>query len=155
MAIDYALSQNATHLLFIDSDVIPHPGGVAKLISLDVGLCGGLVPGRGVHRDLRYMFPGKLTIRDHGNLYTCGYGTCGYMLIKREVFERLRFRYGDDSGTHGELISEDQAYCEDWNRMSGVPFHIHKEATADHIDSPTNPLTADGVARDNWNEIQS
>lgn len=161
MAIDYALSHQATHLLFIDSDVIPEPDGLEKLLSLDKSLCGGLVPGRGAHSNVKYIFPGKVGIFDGGNekfpapenAIVCGHGTCGYMLIRRNVFGRLRFRWGDDPEVPGQMLSEDPAYCEDWFRISDEPFYIHKEATAQHIDDPANPLTEEGAAKDVWDKV--
>lgn len=154
MAIDFALSRNATHLLFIDSDVIPHPGGLEKLLSLDKDLCGGYVPGRGAHSHVKYVFGSKRGIADYGESIECDHGTCGYMLISRRAFGMLRFRWGDDPEVPGQLLSEDPAYCEDWYRISGERFWIHKEATADHVDDPRHPLTEDQVAKDNWNEVQ-
>lgn len=154
MAIDYALSTGATHLLFIDSDVFPDPIGLGHLLDtqfrLNVDLCGGLVPGRGSHSHVNYVFGGKRGIVDKGWMYECDHGTCGYMLITRKAFGQLRFRWGDDWEIPGQFLSEDPAYCDDWYRISGQRFIIDKRATAIH----SGDLNPEEVAQDSWKTVQ-
>ncbi|PJF45121.1 MAG: hypothetical protein CUN55_00595 [Phototrophicales bacterium] len=152
MAIDYAMARGATHLLFVDSDVAPEPDGVDKLLSLNANLCGGYVPGRGAHAHNRYVF-GEVSRTPEGHII-CAHGTCGYMMISRRVFQRIRFRYGPHPENPEILLSEDPAYCLDWKHISGENFIIHTGATATHIDDPENPLTPDQTARDNTSSIQ-
>src|SRR5690606_22466019 len=128
--------RKASHLLFLDSDVVPHPGSIKRLLDLDVNLCGGFVPGRGVHSHVHYVFGAKRGIQREGDIITCDHGTCGFMLIKRKAFGVLRFRWGDDWENPGVRLSEDPAYCDDWYRMTGERFIIHGLATADHFDDP-------------------
>lgn len=151
MAIDYALSVGADYLLFIDSDVFPDPEGLQHLLDLDVPLCGGYVPGRGAHSHVHYVGAGKRGILPHSeDVIECDWGTCGYMLIKREVFGRLRFRWGDDPDDPMNFLSEDPAFCLDWARFSGKGFLIDKRATARH----EGDLNEDEASIDAWEVVQ-
>lgn len=152
MCIDYALINQATHILFVDSDVIIHEGGVEKLIALNKGLCGGLVPGRGSHSHVNYVFAQKRGLERKGDLLICDHGTAGYMLVSREVFGQLRFRWGDDFEMP-QMLSEDPAYALDWWRISGERYIVHLKATADHRDNPAEPLTENGAALDLYSEV--
>lgn len=140
MAIDYAYSAGADYLLFVDADVVITTEGVSHLLDLNARLCGGLVPGRGEHSHVNYVFGARRGFEEQGPLIICDHGTCGYMLIHRDVFSRLRFRFGPDHEGQFEL-SEDPAYCEDWYQMSGERFIIDRRAVAQHLDDPHKPLT--------------
>lgn len=154
MAIDYAMFWNADHLLFVDSDVVIESGSVQKLVDLKNNLAGGYVPGRGAHKDLHYVFGSRRGIQTDGNVITCDHGTCGFMLISREVFSQQRFRYGSDpEGMTFDILSEDPAYCIDWFVKTGERFKIDKRAVARHRDDPYHPLTHDQVANHSPEEV--
>lgn len=153
MAIDYALTRGYSHILFVDSDVIPNPSGFAYLLKManeGVNLCGGYVPGRGDHAHVHYVFGHMRGIKDEGGMIECDHGSCGYMLISRKVFGQLRFRWGDDRHVPGQMLSEDPAYCYDWYDISGERFLISKNATAQHI----GELKESEAARDEWSTVQ-
>lgn len=153
MCIDYALYHNATHLLFVDSDVVIEPPGLQFLLDMNKNLCGGYVPGRGVHNTVQYVFGQRRGIQQHGDIIECDHGTCGYMLISRKVFSLLRFRYGDDPEGLAGFLSEDPAYCIDWYRISGERFFIHTKARAAHIDNALSPLSEDSASIDTWETL--
>lgn len=119
-----------THLFFIDSDTIPPPMALDKLIAADKDIISGLTPI--IEHDDNYKIEdGRASIYDSGGHFrkwncvdendkwvrpftgivpikTFG-GSC--VLIKREVFAKIkepffRFRYEDDSGNK-TMISED------------------------------------------------
>jgi hypothetical protein len=144
MVIDYALSNHFDHLLFVDADVQIEPDGLKYLIALEQPLCGGLVPGRGGHTNIHYVLPSDYGMFYDGPTIKCGCGSCGYMLIHRSIFSRLRFRWGLDQQEDGNWLSEDPAYCQD-ARYLGLSdaFHIDTRATAKHWDDPEHPLTSD------------
>lgn len=147
MAIDYAMFGQADYLLFVDADVVPDKGSIARLVNLRRNLVGGLVPGRGVHSHVHYVFYSRRPPVYEGPLIICDHGTCGFMLISRKVFSQLRFRYGGDpEGLTGDVLSEDPAYCIDWYVRTGERFVIHKQATARHLDDPRHPLTEQETA---------
>jgi hypothetical protein len=146
MALDWAivqcmLNQDTSHLLFVDSDVRPHRGGLQHLLDLQKPLTGGLVPGRGVHSSARYVFGVK---EDNGTIVRCEHGTSGYLLIERNIFEVLRFRVGPSLRNRSDILCDDPAYSVDaqvYGYTDG--WYIDRRASADHVDDPNHPLTAD------------
>lgn len=139
MAVEYAIYRDVSHLLFIDSDVYPHDGSVQKVIDLHKPIAGGLVPGRGAHSHVNYIFGQS---EKHGNIVKCAHGTCGFMLIERHVFEILRFRTGPHPNERGVWLSEDPAYVADAYLMGLADgWWIDLTAKADHLDDPGHPLT--------------
>ena len=157
MAVDYALCQGSDWLLFVDGDVLPEPDGLERLLALNRPLCGGLVPGRGDHAALRYVFPGHmadpawdLPISEEssvteggagrGGVVRCGFGTCGYMLVHTRVFSQLRFRFNPLSKPGIPAMAEDPAFCLDAVRLGLTDaFYIDKRATARHEDHGDGP----------------
>ncbi len=142
MAIDFALAMRADWLLYIDADVIPKPDGLQYLMALGKPLCGGLVPGRGAHSHVKYIFHHHAT---QGDVITCGYGTCGYMLISKDIFGVLRFRMGPHMQHRDVFLSEDPAYCADAIQTLKLAddFYISTLATAEHWDDPDRPMTTE------------
>lgn len=143
MTLDYALSQGASHVLFVDSDVEPQPDGLERLLALDKPLCGGLVPGRGAHSGFVYVFGIEKT---EGDVVECHHGTMGYALIRREVFEVLRFRWGPAQKERATWLSEDPAYANDAYLMGYGRWWIDMRAAAKHHDNPAHPLVAQEAA---------
>ena len=140
MAIDYAMChEDCTHLLFVDDDVIIEKNGLDNLLSLNLDICGGLVSGRGAHSNLQYVF-GKE--REDSKRIFCKHGTCGYMLLSRNIINNLRFRWG----ISGHIVAEDPAYCTDAVKLGYNQFVIHKESLGIHVDDPINPLTQEETA---------
>lgn len=133
----------ATHLLFIDSDVIPKPDGLQRLLSHKKPLCGGLVHGRGEHHNVRVLFD---VLSQQDNLLECRWGSCGYMLIERKVLDVQRFRWGLSRAEAGQMRSEDPAFCEDAFLNGFGRYFIDEMVTADHIDNPQAPLVITDVA---------
>jgi hypothetical protein len=145
MARAYAIATGATHLLFVDADVVVHPDGLERLLALDVPLCGGYVPGRGAHNHTYYVFGERARI---DNLIYCKHGTLGYCLIRRDLFEVLPFRHGPHplpAYRHVHL-SEDPAFAADAEIYYGAEWVIDMNCTAEHIDNPAEPLTLDRAA---------
>lgn len=143
MAVDVALWPEFTHLLFVDSDVRPHPSGLSRLIGLDKPLVGGLVPGRGAHSGVSYVFG---EIERHGNVIKCAHGTMGYCLIQRRLYEVLRFRYGPHPIKRETWLSEDPCFAADAATFGLADgWYIDRLATADHVDNPDAPLTLEGA----------
>jgi hypothetical protein len=129
MAIDCALTKGASHLLFVDADVVVKPDGLGRLLAHKLPLCGGYVPGRGNHPHIFYC---SAEHTDLGSHILADYGTCGYMLIERRVFSLLRFRWGGLRRDPDYWQSEDPAYCRDARDMGFGHFLIDKTVTAEH-----------------------
>lgn len=136
MALDWAIvqtmmNQSTSHLLFVDSDVRPHAGGLQHLLNLNKPLCGGLVPGRGTHNHVNYVFGHKST---EGNIIRCEHGTSGYLLIHRHIFEVQRFRSGPCAYKRDVFLCDDPAYATDAIHHGLTDaWYIDTRATADHI----------------------
>jgi len=142
MALEYASRrEDIEKVLFVDADVIIEPDGLKKLMSRKLPFIGGLVPGRGAHKHVSYIF---FEEERKDGLIKCSYGTCGYMLIDRSVFSLLRFRIGQASHTKTPIsLSEDPNFCIDAKTFLGIDFYIDETVKAKHWDDPENPFTAD------------
>lgn len=144
MALDWAIvqtmmNQDVSHLLFVDSDVRPHPGGLQILLNLNKPLSGGLVPGRGVHSSVNYVFGHK---GQEGTVIKCEHGTSGYLLIARSIFEVQKFRAGPCVYKRDVFLCDDPAYATDaFHNGLADAWYIDNRATADHVDDPNHPLT--------------
>jgi hypothetical protein len=132
MARAYAISMGASHLLFVDADVVVNADGLERLLELNTPLCGGYVPGRGVHNTGHYVFGQK---HKDGHLIYCAHGTLGYCLIRRDLFEVIPIRWGaHPSPEHrGVMLSEDPAFAADAERYYGATWVIDTRITAQHI----------------------
>jgi hypothetical protein len=88
--VDQFLETDATHLLFIDTDLIFSPDHVARLISHDLPVVAGLYPKKqdelawvaNTHPDCKEP--------DANGLQRVRYIGTGFLLIARSVFEHLR-----------------------------------------------------------------
>lgn len=147
MCIEYAQSKEASHLLFIDADVLPEADGLQKLLETGKPFVGGLVPGRGSHKHAQYLFYQTGKTEMGGKLIECGFGTCGYMLISNEIFPYFRFRWGPDFKARHVPLSEDPAFCNDLVHHTGIKFWIRSDVRAGHWDDPKAPLTEGQACR--------
>lgn len=147
MALDFAWRFGANHLLFVDSDVIIKPNGPHRLFAMNKAIAGGLVPGRGAHAHVNYVF--HIEEQD-GDYIKCAHGTMGYCLLERSVFQFVRFRQGPHPIVQGTNLSEDPCFAADarliWKVADG--WWIDRLARAEHLDNPDNPLTLDGAIND-------
>ena len=114
--VDEFLRSNATHLLFIDSDILFDPQDVLALIALDKDVIGAPYPKKSINwKNISqaliknpainpseldglvgdYVFnpvPGTKSFSVREPLEVMEIGT-GYMMVKREVFEKFREAY--------------------------------------------------------------
>lgn len=115
MCVEYAMQTNASHLLFVDADIIPPKDVIPKLLEVGEDAVGGLVYGRGVHSACPYIFGEKRRFKC-GNppyeLVEVEHGNIGFMMISRKLFENIRFRYGTSRYPDGRehMISDDPAF---------------------------------------------
>lgn len=139
MCVDAALDLNADILQFVDSDMIIPPHTVWKLASWDKNHIGGYVPGRNDHKEALYLFGHDLGIQHLPNgLIECDHANIGFCQIKREVFNRLRFRRGVHP-TKGHLQSDDPNFCFDAFYKWGFGRHyVDPSVKVLHIDDDVN-----------------
>jgi hypothetical protein len=109
---------DASHLMFIDADIDFPSGSIQKLLDLDKEVAVGLYPKKNLNKKL--VVNGLV-----GN--TCKHAGTGFMLISRQVFEKLgphlpKVRDSDDSAPYtqyftcetdsaGLYLSEDWWFC--------------------------------------------
>jgi hypothetical protein len=153
MTIDFALSLNCSHIFFIDSDVIPPINSLDELLKMNKVSCGGLVPGRGIHSHVNYVFAPKRDFVYEADNIICDYGTMGCCLIEQKLFSVLRFRWGADIEDYSTMLSEDPAYFYDAFNLGFDRFVINTKVICQHLDDPTSPLDEEGVSKDNFIEI--
>jgi len=147
MAIDCASLTGCDYLFFVDADVIPSADSIERLMAHDRPIVSGTVPGRGAHSHGSYIFHPRGYPKP--NVVNTAHATCGYTLIKREVFELLRFRQGPHPIHKETHLSEDPAYGADmeciWKFCDG--WWVDLSLLAAHVDNLNDPLTLDKVAQ--------
>lgn len=153
------LTTDATHLMFIDADIKFRTKDIAKMISADKDIIVGPVPLKGINWEQvrEASLAGKENLQSYTGTYNINHlpehkmvnedtpfeiehGGSAFMLIKREVFEKLIphtptytnggtsipqgsevydfFRVEINKET-GHLLSEDYFFCESYRKIGG------------------------------------
>jgi glycosyltransferase involved in cell wall biosynthesis len=130
MCLDFAQQGGYDYILFVDSDVIIPNDTKQKLFEgNNFKLKSGIVPGRGVHSNATYMFYPHEIVE---GWQRADYFTCGFMAIHKDVFFRLRFRWG--LPVNGETIcSEDPIFGDDARTILGVNWWGRLDLVAEHL----------------------
>ena len=140
LAAKFLSNKESTHLMFIDSDIGWEAWHLLVLLNRDVDVIGGLYPMKSM--PVKWCvngFEGADTGPDHLQEVTKT-GT-GFLLIKREVFEKLNAHpavrpfvndiglpaelnpymktYFDTAVREGRYYSEDWTFCENWRDLGG------------------------------------
>jgi choline kinase len=153
--------EEATHLLFIDSDIIFEPEDVVKLIQAKKEVVGGMYPKKYIKWDhikkypeaQRVDFPvGTSTINSEGFIET-KYAPTGFLMIAKTAINRLiksnpHLKYRNDIDGYGtgdtfyDLFhvgikggiyeSEDWGFSSLW-REEGEAVYIHPEVNLKHV----------------------
>jgi hypothetical protein len=90
------LATDCTHLLFIDCDILFTPQDVIRLASHDEAIVGGFYPFKtdGEFSLLAEFLPDSLP--DERGLLPVRYLGAGFLLVRRDVFERMIAAYGPE-----------------------------------------------------------
>lgn len=118
LATDYAVSCRASHLLFLAADLEPPGDCLPKLLEVDHPMVGGEVSTyclSGPDVD-GYPFP----VQAH-------MPTAAFVLIAREVFNRLRWRADGEAG-----MTDDPCYHHDAATLLGVEALVRKDCVGIH-----------------------
>ena len=107
--VAYFLNSECTHFLFIDADIGFEPEAIYRLIEKDVPLALTPYPVKGYGKDhqLQFIvhFPDKDNVRiDKGGFTEITAGPTGFMMIKREVFEKLAEKYPERKTINKQLV---------------------------------------------------
>ena len=160
---DFLDKTDMTHLLFVDADISFNPDQLMRLIDFDKDMVAAQYPLKNIYWD---KIPGRMAqgepLKEAGLLYTAsictgpnarfegGFATAeyvatGFLLIKRNVFERMisaypetKFKYLDIPSSlqparnnlyalydcmvdpeRGHYMSEDYAFCRRWRNIGG------------------------------------
>lgn len=116
LVTDFAVSVGATHLLFLAADLAPEAETLPKLLALDHPYVGGEVT--------TYCLWGP-DVYDYDFPVQAHMPTAAYVLLRRDLFGRLRWRWGD-----GE--SDDPALYRDALELHGVQALVRKDCVGRH-----------------------
>lgn len=130
MCLDFAQQHEYDWILFVDSDVMIPSNTREKLFNckVDFKIRSGIVPGRGIHSLVNYMFYPNVTL---GEWQCADYFTCGFMAISKDIFWRLRFRWGLPI-KGGDICSEDPLFGDDARHILGETWWGNLELKAQH-----------------------
>ena len=137
-------TEGSTHLMFIDADIGWEPWHLLVLLDAQKDVIGGLYPMKSL--PVKWCvngIPGKPEEPDGKLIEVTKTGT-GFMLIKRDVFEKLNAHpavrhfnndiglpkeldpfmktYFDTAVREGRYYSEDWTFCENWRDLGGQIF---------------------------------
>lgn len=137
MCIEFAMQTDASHLLFIDADIIPPLDIIPKLLEVNEDAVAGLVHGRGAHRSLRYVFQEKRKFRHEKGfeLIEAEHANIGFTMISKRLFEATRFRWGTSRYPDGRvnMTSDDPAFHLDSFLKFGKWMYIRTDVVGQHI----------------------
>jgi hypothetical protein len=107
--VAYFLNSDCTHFLFIDADIGFEPEAIFRLIEKDVPLALTPYPVKGYGKDhqLQFIvhFPDKNNVKiDKDGFAEIVAGPTGFMMIKREVFEKLAEKYPERKTVNKQLV---------------------------------------------------
>ncbi len=94
LAHEFAMRHGQSHILFLDSDIAPDGDCISKLLEVNHPVVGGEVP--------TYCLSGPevpgfdFPIQEHWN-------TAGFLLVRREVFSKLRWRWSKEDGMTDDI----------------------------------------------------
>jgi hypothetical protein len=136
-------TEGSTHLMFIDADIGWEPWHLLVLLNRKVDVIGGLYPMKSM--PIKWCVNG-IPGQEEGvdNLVEVTKTGTGFLLIKREVFEKLDSHpavkpfandiglppelnkymktYFDTAVREGRYYSEDWTFCENWRDIGGQVF---------------------------------
>jgi len=158
-------TKESTHLMFIDADIGWEPWHLLVMLDAQKDVIGGLYPMKSL--PVKWCvngIPGVEPSPDSNLVEVSKTGT-GFMLIKREVFEKLDAHpatkpftndiglptelnpymktYFDTAVREGRYYSEDWTFCENWRDLGGQVW-VDKRVLLKH----TGTYVFDGAAQD-------
>jgi hypothetical protein len=147
-------TKESTHLMFVDADIGWEPWHLLVMLNAKKDVIGGLYPMKSM--PIKWCvngLPGFVEKPDDPLIEVTKTGT-GFLLIKREVFEKLEAHpavrtfkndigldpvldpymktYFDTAVREGRYYSEDWTFCENWRDLGGQVF-IDKRVLLRHV----------------------
>jgi hypothetical protein len=135
------LDSDCTNILFWDSDTVAPPGAVQKLLDADKSVIGGVVytksgyhsPVFGYWDKKRQMFSTPIPF-EYNKLRQVDILGTGFMMVKREVFEKLE-RPWFQCYEKGGNAREDIYFCLKC-KEAGIPIYIDTGLHCGHVATP-------------------
>ena len=145
-------NKDATHFMFIDADIRFQPESILQMLACDKDVIGGLYPKKAL--PINYVINLKPQVTVQGDIYTVDTMGTGFLLFKRNVYERLiqahpETKYVDDIGLgkqyepmmyaifdtvidhRGHYLSEDWTFCRRWQALGG-DIWAHSKVLLNH-----------------------
>jgi hypothetical protein len=138
----FLFTKESTHLMFVDADIGWEPWHLLVMLDAQKDVIGGLYPMKSL--PIKWCvngIPGQPEPAPEDNLIEVSKTGTGFMLIKREVFEKLDAHpatkpfkndigldpaldpymktYFDTAVREGRYYSEDWTFCENWRDIGG------------------------------------
>lgn len=120
LVADYCSTPGISHLLFLAADCTPPPDAIPKLLEVDHGIVGGHVATYCLFGDRVDGYPESWDVQAH-------MASAAFMLIRRDVFKRLRWRWDAEAG-----LSDDPAYHFDAMDLLEVPTYVRHTVVGRH-----------------------
>jgi hypothetical protein len=150
----FLATEGSTHLMFVDADIGWEPWHLLVMLNAQKDVIGGLYPMKSL--PVKWCvngIPGKEEDPNSNLIEVSKTGT-GFMLIKREVFDKLNGHpatkpftndigldpalnqymktYFDTAVREGRYYSEDWTFCENWRDLGGEVY-IDKRVLLKHV----------------------
>jgi len=137
----FLATEGSTHLMFVDADIGWEPWHLLVMLDAQKDVIGGLYPMKSM--PIKWCVNGIPGVSEdpNSNLIEVSKTGTGFMLIKREVFEKLNGHpatkpfandigldpslnqhmktYFDTAVREGRYYSEDWTFCENWRDLGG------------------------------------
>lgn len=125
---DYAIEKDATHILFLDADMMPPDDTLPRLLEMEHPIVGGDVPTYCLNGPVvdKYPYP----VQSHMN-------TAGFLLLERQVFERIKWR-GDIN------LTDDPCFHRDVVDFLGFNTYVRKDVVGQHYPRHVPSITRRG-----------
>lgn len=122
LVTDYAVSVEASHLLFMAADCAYPPDALDRMLELDHALVGGHVPTYGLTGPVVERY------RDtHGNLIREHMASAAFVLIRRDLLRVVRWRWDAEAG-----MSDDPCLHYDALTFHDTPTYVHHGVVGRH-----------------------
>ncbi len=160
-AVAHFMGSSATHMFFVDSDIIFNPSDVVKLLNSDKPVIGGIYPKKVLKsqdNSFQVEFTAKGKVEIENDLCLVDYIPSGFLCIRRDAIEKLvqknpELKYTNDveayhsddcvehyydffkPGVNSETklyMGEDEGFCKLLSD-AGVPLYVYPNITLAHI----------------------
>lgn len=123
-----AIDSGASHLLYLDADVVVLADSIEKLLELNGPLVGGHVGTYNLSGPPVEGYPAEWDVQRHWN-------TAGFLLVERSVFRTLRWRYDGEGG-----MTDDPTYARDAREFLGLDTYVRHDVVGTHMPQSIVPI---------------